>query len=232
MIVPALLEDSPELIAVQLESLRQLSPLPEVVEVDIIDGEFAQNLTIDTEQLSELETEPFQIDIHLMTLDPTDFISQIRQGAERGQSIRTVIAQVERLHSFQEFVEEVQANHFSVGFALDLYTPVEAIEEQWLASTQLVSVLGGQAGRQGQEFQPQVLEKVRELVRLRQEGKYGKPYRFEIRMDVGMGTDTIPQARAAGADSFAVGSELKGLTAADQQEQWEALWDAAGGLVL
>lgn len=223
MIIPAILEDSPEIIAEQLERLRQLNPPPEAIEIDIIDGDFAPNLTIDTEQLAELDTEPFQVDVHLMTLDPTDFVYQLRQGSERGQSIRTVIAQVERLHSFQEFIEEVQANHFQVGFALDLYTPVEAIDSQWWPEIQLVSVMGGKAGEQGQKFQPSTLEKVRELSQLRRD--FG--YRFEIRVDIGMSTETIPLAKAAGAESFAVGSKLKSFRGDEQQEQWERLWDAA-----
>jgi ribulose-phosphate 3-epimerase len=222
MIIPAILEDSPEMVAEQLDRLRQLQPPPEIVEIDIIDGDFAPNLTIDTEQLSELETQPFQLDVHLMTLDPTDLVYQIRQGMERGQVIRTVIAQVERLHSFQEFVEEVQANHFQVGFALDLYTPVEAIEQQWWPEIQLVSVLGGMAGQQGQEFQAQTLEKVKELAQLKQE----QGLTFEIRVDIGMDIDTIPQAKTAGANSFAVGSRLKKLRGDAQQEKWEKLWEA------
>lgn len=222
MIIPAILEDNPELVAEQIDRLRQLQPPPEVIEIDIIDGDFASNLTLDTEQLAELETEPFQVDVHLMTFDPTDFVYQIRQGMERGQEIRTVIAQVERLHSFQEFVEEVQANHFQVGFALDLYTPVEAIDELYWPEIQLVSVLGGKAGQQGQKFQQQTLEKVKELAQLKKE----QGLNFEVRVDIGMDTDTIPLARAAGADSFAVGSALKQLQGDAQQEKWEQLWEA------
>lgn len=222
MIIPAPLEDYPEDLIARLDTFRQLTPIPQIVEVDIVDGEFAPHLTIDTEQLAEIDTTPFEIDIHLMVIEPTDYVYQIRQGADRGQKIRTVIAQVERLHSLQEFVEEVQANKFQVGFALDLYTPIEAIDVELLPDIQLISLLGGKAGEQGQDFQLIVLEKIRELTELKREGGFS----FEIRVDVGMGPDTIPVVKAAGAESFAVGSELKTATQAEQQEKWKQLWAA------
>lgn len=219
MIIPAPLEDYPEDLIARLDTFRQLTPIPQIVEVDIVDGEFAPHLTIDTLQLAEIDTAPFEIDVHLMVIEPTDYVHEIRHGADHGQKIRTVIAQVERLHSLKEFVEEVQANKFQVGFALDLYTPVEAIDLELLPDVNLISVLGGKAGEQGQEFQPVVLEKIRELAELKREGGYS----FEIRVDVGMGADTIPVVKAAGAESFAVGSELKTVTQEEQQEKWKLL---------
>lgn len=219
MIIPALLEDTSAQVNEQLEQLRQLSPLPQVVEIDIIDGEFAPNLTLDTDQLSEVDGQPFHLDIHLMVVEPTDFVYQLKQATERGNKIRTVIAQVERLHSLREFVEEVQANEFQSGFALDLYTPVEAIDADLLSEVQVISVLGGKAGEQGQEFKPVVLEKVRELAELKKEGGY----EFEIRVDVGMNAQTIPLAKKAGANSFAVGSALKHATEEARQEAWKQL---------
>jgi len=219
MIIPAVLEDTTEFVNEQLDNLRQLSPQPQIVEIDIIDGEFAPHLTLDTDQLIDVEGQPFQLDIHLMVVEPTDFVYQLKQATERGNQIRAVIGQVERLHSLQEFVEEVQANEFQVGFALDLYTPVEAIDAVLLPDVQVISVLGGQAGEQGQEFKPVVLEKVRELAELKREGGY----EFEIRVDVGMNADTIPLAQQAGANSFAVGSALKLPTPEAQQNAWEQL---------
>jgi len=219
MIIPAVLEDTPELVNEQLADLRQLSPQPQVVEIDIIDGEFAPHLTLDTDQLIDVDGQPFQLDIHLMVVEPTDYVYQLKQASERGNKIRAVIGQVERLHSLKEFVEEVQANEFQVGFALDLYTPVEAIDAELLSEIQVISVLGGKAGEQGQEFKPVVLEKVRELAELKRDGSF----EFEIRVDVGMNTATIPLAKEAGADSFAVGSALKQPTPETRQDAWKQL---------
>ena len=215
MIIPSVLSTDLSFVQEELLDLEQLDPTPQRIQVDIIDGEFAPELTIDAEQLRELNLPSIALDIHFMTLDPTDFIPTLRGMT----TIKTVIAQIERLHSQQEFVEEALATHFEAGFSLDLYTPFESLEEIWLSELSIVQIMGGKAGQQGQEFRSQVLEKIQEAA----EYKRQHQLKYEIVIDIGMNPDTIPLAKKAGADHFVVGSYLQH---GNPQEQWERLLEA------
>ncbi|MBU5900157.1 ribulose-phosphate 3-epimerase, partial [Vibrio cholerae O1] len=76
-------------------------------------------------------------------------------------------------------------------------TPVEAIKHV-LHLVDQVLVMTVNPGFGGQAFLPETMDKVRELVALREE----KGLNFEIEVDGGIDDQTIAQAKEAGATVF------------------------------
>ena len=86
-------------------------------------------------------------------------------------------------------------------FVVNPGTPVEAIKHV-LHLVDQVLVMTVNPGFGGQAFLPETMDKIRELVALREE----KGLNFEIEVDGGIDDQTIAQAKEAGATVFVAGS--------------------------
>ncbi len=199
MIIPAILSDSLEEIQQQLD--LSVSAHFKRVQIDIIDPEFANNVTISPIDLLEVNLHNLQIDMHLMTNEPINDVVECSQIP----GISTIIAQVEHMDSQQDFTQHIQSYKLGVGFSLDLYTPVEAIEHPSFEAAKIIQVMGNKAGEQGKEFAGEsVLAKISELVEMKRDLGYS----YTIAVDIGMNPTTIQQCIEAGAEEFSVGSFL------------------------
>lgn len=190
-------------------------PAIRTVQVDVIDGLFIDNVTLSPVDFSDIDFGELSIDLHLMTEEPLDFVYEAIEHQEFF-TLRSVIAQVERMSSQPFFIETVKSNNWQVGLSLDLYTPFEAIDDDSWRDLDIVQLMAVEAGHQGQAFQAQVLKKIKDLVVLRQQ--LDRP--FEIIIDGGVKPDVIDAIKDAGADSIVVGSGLW------QSQDQEALDDA------
>lgn len=173
------------------------------VQVDIIDGQFVENVTITPSDLPMIDFGELSIDLHLMAEEPLDFVYEALEHKDV-LSIRSIIAQVERMSSQVDYVETVQKNGWQVGFSLDAFTPFDAIDEASWDAVDIVQLMGIEAGFQGQEFRPATLENIKNLVAIREQ--LGR--NFEIIIDGGVKPDVVQKIEAAGADSVVVGSGL------------------------
>jgi len=119
IIIPAVFTNNPEELK---EKLLLCEDKVERVQIDIDDGEFLGNKTIIPDILIGFET-PLFLDFHLMVKEPFSWVEKCAQaGAER------IIGQVEVMTSQMEFVAKVQEVGLKVGLALDIKTPVEALD--------------------------------------------------------------------------------------------------------
>lgn len=197
-----MLEIIPAILSNNLEEVRALLALCEPtvhrVQIDVIDGVFANNKTIAPENLSSFET-LLMIDYHLMVVEPEKWIDRCTKGhADR------IIGQIEKMEDQMSFVEGVRESGAKAGLALDLETPVSALNELALMLTDIVVVLSVQAGFGGQSFHEEALTKIEELNDLRD--KTGAT--FTICDDGGISLDTIALTSAHGVDSVAVGKRI------------------------
>jgi ribulose-phosphate 3-epimerase len=199
---PSILTDSPELFAVQIEISKRLKGI-EVVQVDVIDGQSIDNLTLTPLDLVGIELDQLQLDFHLMVEEPIDYLDEIISNREQ-LSPRAVIAQIEQMSSQTEFVEQAKANKLKVGLALNLFSPLEELEYQLLDRLDMVQLMGVEMGFQGQSFHPCAYEKIKSLKLLRQQRQLS----FEIVIDGGIKADNISLIQQSGADAVVVGSWL------------------------
>jgi ribulose-phosphate 3-epimerase len=106
--------------------------------------------------------------------------------------------------SQREFVEKVTAMGIDVGLAIDLNSPVEAIDKSILTDLDVVLVMSVEAGFGGQKFDPGCIDKIAELASIKRQD--ATP--FKICVDGGETLDTIDDVVKAGADEVVVGRRL------------------------
>ncbi len=203
-VYPAILTSSLEIAAGQLAQVAH-NPAIETVQIDIIDGMYADEMTLQPLDLTELDFGDLTIDIHLLTEEPMDYVLELIGLAEQ-LPIRAIIAQIERMSYQADFIEEVKRVNWKAGFSLDLFTPVEAIEDEHWSNLDVIQVLGNEGGRQGLALHPHALEKIPEVARrLAHSSADDKP---ELIVDIGVKVDNIAELKKLGVTGVSVGSEL------------------------
>lgn len=194
-IIPSILTDKP----IKLEELLgRCEGIVERVSIDIIDGKFAENKTIEPDLLKDIDTD-LRIDYQLMVEEPVKWVEK----CVRGQADR-IIGQVEKMSDQSKFIQKVQEVGCSVGFGLDLTTPITAIDPEFFTDLDVVLVMSVPAGFGGQEFDTQVLDKINELRRIREENSFD----FKIQDDGGVTLERIDDAHFMGADEVSVGRRI------------------------
>jgi len=198
---PALLTDSVTTFVDELESVKD-SSLIERVHVDIIDGNFVDNITLTPLDLSVIEFGGLGIDFHLMVEEPMDVVFEC-EAIREYLPIQRIIGQVERMSSQADFLHEVRRNGWQAALGLDIYTPLEAIDDDSWSELDAILLMGIEAGHQSQIFNIHVLEKAKEI---RAQHPHGK--RINILLDGGVKTTNLGKILQSGADEVAVGSAL------------------------
>lgn len=187
------------------------------VQIDIIDGEFADNKTIDPANMAGIDTN-LSLDFHLMVKDPVNWVEKCANaGADR------IIGQIEMMNSQVEFVEKVVETGLYVGLAVDLGTPVAKLDPMVLTNVDVILLMAVKAGWGGQEFDRKVLGKIKELDEIRV--RDNTPFR--ICVDGGETESVIDETHFAGADEVVVG---KRLFSGDMAENIRKLELAAHGV--
>lgn len=185
-IIPTVLTKDPVELQEKLKSLEGIVPK---VQIDVIDGVFAANKTFDLAVLKDFE-HPLQLELHLMVKEPIDWINRSREiVAER------IVAQVEMISNIEQFLEEVATSGMEVGLALDLKTPVEKILPDIYLQLDSVLLMAVPAGFSGQEFDPQVLEKIKKIKEIVGD-------LVDIGVDGGLNEENIVRCKEAGANIF------------------------------
>ena len=199
---PALLSDSIEVIDQQLQ-IAQSIPQVQTVQVDILDGLFADNLTVFPSELTDLNFGNLKLDLHLMVEEPIDFVHETLSYAS-SLPIRAYIAQVEKMSFQDQFVEEVKKTKSLAGLSLDIFSPLEAIDEKVLPHLDCIQLMAIEAGFQGQQLSELVYQKIKDLKKILQTNNL----KIEIIVDGGVKLNNLLELKKAGVDSVAVGSML------------------------
>lgn len=194
-IIPAILTSSIDELK---ELLGRCEGVVDRVQIDIIDGVFANNKTIDPVVFENIDTD-LKLDFHLMVKEPKSWVEKcVRASADR------IIGQIEMMSNQEEFVGKVQEVGAEVGLAIDLQTSVDSLDKTILNNLDAVLVMSVDAGFGGQEFDEAALEKIRLLDEVR--SRDATP--FNIIDDGGITLETVDDAKRAGVDEVAVGKRL------------------------
>lgn len=200
---PSILTDSLELAQQQINIVKKIEEI-KTIQVDIVDGNFADNLTITPLDFIDLQLpENLNFDFHLMTDEPMDHFVEIDQIKDRVK-VRSTIAQVEKMSYQKEFVEAVKNKGILAGLSLDLFTPIEAIEQDCWDMLDIVQVMAIEAGFQGHEFHPRVVKKIKALSAIIRTRKQN----IELIADGGVKLNNFHDIVKAGANSVTVGSQI------------------------
>jgi len=199
---PALLSDSVRELQQEIDSLHGISEIS-TVQLDIIDGIFTDNSTITAADIPLLDFGALQYDVHLMTVEPLDFLYELIAECDKTQ-VRACIAQVEKLSYQAPFLEEVLQHQWQAGLSLDLFTPLSAIDDASWSQMSVLQLMSIEAGVQGSAFHPRIFEKIVQA----QKRLAHLDHLIELIIDGGIHEQQLPQLRQRGITSIAVGSAL------------------------
>jgi ribulose-phosphate 3-epimerase len=160
-IIPAILESDPKLVAEKIALVKADGQL-NLVQIDIIDGALIERLTVTPYDLVGLDFGHLQLDFHLMTEDPLDYLYEIAAQAQKLPTA-SVYGQVERMSDQQAFLRATREHGYTAGLALDLPTPLDSIESTSWQELEAILLLSVPMGRQGQEFDQRVYQKIVDL---------------------------------------------------------------------
>lgn len=161
--------------------------------VDVTDGHFVPDKTPEREYL-HLSHKP--LNVHLMVSRPFSYIS--KYAAMKAETI-SISSEIE--DDKLAILEYIKSLGVRCGMAIKPGTTVSALEDYFDILDEII-VLTVEPGKGGQKMKEEVLEKVDELVRLRDE--FG--YKYTIMVDGGINDKNI--VKASKADIVVVGSYI------------------------
>lgn len=180
------------------EKLARISGLVERVQVDVIDGVFADNKTLDFSEVSRANFSG-KIDIHLMVNEPIEWIGKaVRFGADR------LIGHIERMNSQGEFINQTKTAGMSAGLALDSGTKIEGVDSSLWGQINTLLVMAVKAGFSGQIFREQSLSVIKAIKAI----KDSLSLDLDIMVDGGVNLKNIKACVEKGATSLAIDSAL------------------------
>lgn len=168
------------------------------VHLDIMDGHFVPNISFGpaiAKQIAKNTNLP--LDIHLMVTDPLNWIDQF--SIEKTEFITIHVES----NDVTEAINKIKARHIGVGLSIKPNTPVSDLLP-YIEQAKLILVMTVEPGFGGQSFMHESMDKVKELVRIRDERKLF----FGIEVDGGINDKTIGYCRDAGVDIAVAGSYL------------------------
>ena len=171
----------------------------DMVHVDVMDGHFVPNLTIGPPVIKALKKKssiPF--DVHLM-ISPVH--KYIEAYANAGADIITI--HPEATDDLNASILKIKELNKKVGVSLNPETKIEIILDL-LEKIDLVLIMSVNPGFGGQKFMPEVLTKVKDLKKIRDE----KDLKFDIEIDGGINFDNFKSAIEAGANILVSGTTI------------------------
>ena len=171
----------------------------DMIHVDVMDGHFVPNLTIGPPVIKDLKKySSIPFDVHLM-ISPVH--KYIEAYAEAGADIITI--HPEATDNLQESIDKISELNKKVGVSLNPKSKINLIEK-YLDQIDLVLIMSVNPGFGGQKFMPEVLEKIKELVQIRE----AKNLKFDIEIDGGINFDNSKLAIEAGANILVSGTTI------------------------
>ena len=182
----------------------------DLLHVDVMDGHFVPNLTIDppvVQAIKRVATIP--LDCHLMMTDPHRYIEAF---AKAGADYLTI--HVESNAPLGETIEAIRKAGVCPGLVLNPETGIEAAAP-WLDKIEMLLVMSVWPGFGGQSFIADVLKTVSKARDLAPD--------LDIEIDGGINDRTVKAAVEAGANVIVAGSYIFG---GDYAERIETLRNA------
>lgn len=187
-IIPAVIAESQEELS---EKVKLVKSYAKLIQLDIMDGIFTQNKSIDFD--FKLPKTNCKFEAHLMVKNPDKWVK------DNWQKVDIILIPIESCKNPQQIISFLKRRKKRVGFAINPETPIRKIRD-YLDDIDQVLIMTVNPGFYGSKFLPETLEKVRQLRKL-------KP-KMDIEVDGGINPETIKIARASGANLFVSGSYI------------------------
>jgi len=184
-IVPAVLVKTAEELK---QRVKEVEPFVKRVQIDIMDGEFVPNKTVQPEDMKGFKTDLMK-EAHLMVNDNKKYVE-----AFLDLGFDMIIVHYESCKDVPGIIKKVKDKGKKIAIAINPPTPLSAIKD-YLDDLDMVLIMTVNPGFSGQGFDSSVLPKIRELRSMRKD--------LDIQVDGGIKVGTVRQAAEAGANIFA-----------------------------
>ena len=186
-----------------------------IIHVDVMDGHFVPNISFGAVVMKSLcgkTNLPF--DVHLMIEDPDKYAAEF------------VTPQTEYITVHQEActhlhrsIQNIKSLGVKAGVALNPATSLDTLKYV-LDDVDMVLIMSVNPGFGGQKFIPSALDKVKELVKIREE----RGLSFEIEIDGGITLDNVKEVTDAGVSLVVAGSAVFGAPDIEERVKEFVKW--------
>ena len=171
----------------------------DLIHVDVMDGHFVPNLTIGPPVIKNLRKfTKLPFDVHLMISPVHDYIENY---ANAGADIITI--HPEATKNLKESINLIKKFGKKVGVSLNPKTEIKTLIDE-IENIDLVLVMSVNPGFGGQKFMPEVLDKIKELKKLKDKDQY----HFDIEVDGGINFSNSKIVLEAGANILVSGTTV------------------------
>lgn len=172
--------------------------------IDVMDGKFVEKDTSEAMKdfsLTLSHITNIGLDVHLMVENIEEFIDEYIDLEPEYISFHE---EVSKTHErTMELIKLIKENGIKAGLAINPATPIDNIKE-YLPYIHLVIIMTVVAGKGGQKFMPETLEKIKELRKYIDENGFN----VNIEVDGGINFETAKLVKEAGTDMMVCGSFL------------------------
>ena len=171
--------------------------------IDVMDGNFVPNISFGFPIIEAIRPKTDKVfGCHLMIANPENYVEQFcKVGCDM------VSFHIEATNHADRLIQVIKDNGKKAGIVLNPQTSLESIK-YLLPKVDYVLIMTVNPGFGGQKFIPEMLEKIEELAKIREE----KNYNFLIEVDGGINVETSKACRDKGADILVCGSFLFGAS--------------------
>jgi len=153
-IVPSILEKD---ITSFEEKLKRVWGITKRVQMDVIDGKFAQTETVVPEVLLNIDT-IIDFEGHLMVDKPEEWVERCAASG-----MTALYGQIEKMGDRDRFIADTEFAGMKAGLAFDIETPLDDLEEV-INGLDGVLLMAVKAGSQGiNKFDERVLSKIKKV---------------------------------------------------------------------
>ena len=180
----------------------------EWVHIDVMDGVFVPNISFGFPVMKPIRKATNKVlDVHLMIVEPEKYVKRfVDAGADY------VTFHYEATEHIDLCIDEIRKAGAKVGISIKPKTETSVLKDI-LAKVDLVLVMSVEPGFGGQSFIDGSLDKIRELVAMREQ----MGLNFLIEVDGGISSKNAGDVFAAGAEAVVAGSAVFG--AADPEAE-------------
>jgi ribulose-phosphate 3-epimerase len=170
-----------------------------MLHLDVMDGHFVPNLTIGPPVVESIrKSTRLHLDVHLMIENPDRYAAAFAQAGANSVSVH-----YEACRHLDGVLGLIRNAGAMAGVVLNPATPVAVLEDV-LQVADYVLLMSVNPGFGGQKLIPYVLDKVRQLDRMRRERKLPLP----IEIDGGVHLENLADVVRAGCDWIVTGSAI------------------------
>lgn len=170
------------------------------IHLDIMDSHYVPNLTFGEPVLNKIKNiTKHKLDAHFMVTNPDFFVENFKNVG-----LHNFTFHWEAVTHHDSLIAKIKSIYPSVGISLNPGTSVSTVPKYLLGKIDVVLLMSVNPGFGGQNFIPEVIDKVIELDKIRHENNFS----FQIQVDGGVTDQNAGYLIQAGANNLVAGSYI------------------------